>query len=585
MSKRLALLVGSSEFEDRRLSKLRTPGVDVRELADVLKQPLIGAFDEVLTLDNPDCDTTRISIARLFTGRSPNDLLVLFFSGHGIRDENGDLYLAVKDTSHDLLSATAIPASFVTEEMDRSRSRRQVLILDCCHSGAFARGMKASVNAPVGTGPAFEGNGVGRVVLTASDATQFAWEGDRVVGDAESSVFSRYLVQGLRSGDADIDQDGKISVDELYDYVFEKVVAVTPRQTPGKWAYKQQGGIILARRPISKAVDILSVGGNTTPPGSENPLPLGQLMKWVACVVGAILMIVLAVDWLSPPKDTSKLVEQGKAAMEARNYAEAVRYYRSAAELGDTEGMTRLGDIYRDGLKGVSKNFNEATEWYRKAANAGSSCGMTSLGDMYRARKSYTEAISWYRKAVDAGDSTGMVLLGTMYGYGWGVTKDYGKAIEWYRKAANAGNSRGEVALGAMYHNGWGVAQNYDEAREYFLKAAEARETTAMVYLGMIHRKGLGISKDLSGALDWYRKAAEGGNLAGMTSTAEILLEGGEGVSKNQADAVTWYTKAAEAGDIDSMRKLISLSEKASERAYWGRQIQMAEFDQQMSQN
>jgi pSer/pThr/pTyr-binding forkhead associated (FHA) protein len=137
--------------------------------------------------------------------------------------------------------------------MDRSRSRRQVLILDCCHSGAFAQGSKAMTGESAGTGPAFEGIGYGRVVLTATDATQYAWEGDKVIGQADRSVFTHYLIEGLRTGEADTDLDGTITLDEMYDYVYEKVVTVTPRQTPGKWSYKQQGDIVIARNPHPSA--------------------------------------------------------------------------------------------------------------------------------------------------------------------------------------------------------------------------------------------------------------------------------------------------------------------------------------------
>ena len=142
--------------------------------------------------------------------------------------------------------------------MDRSWSRRQVLILDCCHSGAFARGAKGVVGASVGTAIAFEGSGTGRVVLTATDSTQYAWEGDEVTGQAENSVFTRYLIEGLRTGQADIDGDGQITLDELYDYVYGQVVTRTPKQAPGKWSYKQQGEIIIARnpRPIVKPVEL-----------------------------------------------------------------------------------------------------------------------------------------------------------------------------------------------------------------------------------------------------------------------------------------------------------------------------------------
>ncbi|MFQ5613748.1 MAG: caspase family protein [Anaerolineae bacterium] len=249
MSRRLALIIGNSEYDDANLARLVTPGEDASDLAEVLRDPGIGGFDEVTTLINQSSLTVRRTIERFFGGKKREDLLLLYFSGHGVLGSLGRLHLAVKDTERDLLRATAIPAAYITEAMDRSRSRRQVLILDCCHSGAFARGAKGALGARVGTASAFEGVGFGRVVLTATDTTQYAWEGDRVIGEAENSVFTHFLIQGLRSGEADADRDGWVSLDELYDYTYEQVVSRTPRQTPGKWSYKQQGEIVIARNP------------------------------------------------------------------------------------------------------------------------------------------------------------------------------------------------------------------------------------------------------------------------------------------------------------------------------------------------
>jgi hypothetical protein len=131
-------------------------------------------------------------------------------------------------TERELLTGTAVPASFLTEEMDASRSRRQVLILDCCHSGAFARGAKGTVGGSVGTAEAFRGTGSGRVVLTATDSTQYAWEGDEVRGLSQASTFNRHLVEGLRTGAADVNHDGWITLDELYEYVYDQVLQTTP---------------------------------------------------------------------------------------------------------------------------------------------------------------------------------------------------------------------------------------------------------------------------------------------------------------------------------------------------------------------
>jgi hypothetical protein len=86
-------------------------------------------------------------------------------------------------------------------------------------------------------------------VLTATDSTQYAWEGESIIGDVENSLFTHYLIEGLRTGSADIDQDGQITIDELYDYIYEHVLNETPKQTPGKWTFGQQGDIIIAQNP------------------------------------------------------------------------------------------------------------------------------------------------------------------------------------------------------------------------------------------------------------------------------------------------------------------------------------------------
>ncbi len=256
MGMRLGLVIGNSVYNDRNLSRLLAPDADVGSLAEILLDPEIGGFDDVNILVNLSSATVRRAISEFFSRKKRDDLLLLYFSGHGILDDQGRLYLAVKDSDRKLIRGTAIPASFLTDEMDNSMSRRQVLILDCCHSGAFARGSKGAPGGTVGTAAAFEGTGFGRVVLTASDATQYAWEGDQVIGQAENSVFTHYMAQGLRTGEADSDGDGKITVDELYDYVYAQVVRQTAKQTPAKWSYKEQGNIILAHTPLKDVAPV-----------------------------------------------------------------------------------------------------------------------------------------------------------------------------------------------------------------------------------------------------------------------------------------------------------------------------------------
>jgi uncharacterized caspase-like protein len=245
MSGKYALIIGNTEYADPGLAQLTAPGKDASEFARVLDSPDLCAFDDVIILFNEEASRVSEMIDHFFSLKKPDDLLVLYFSGHGVRDEYGSLYLAVRNTNRSRLRSTAIKSDFIREAMDQCRSRRQVLILDCCNSGAFAQGTKAEIGGSVGTAKAFEGSGYGRVILTASDATQFAWEGDKIIGgDAINSLFTHFLVKGLE-GEADWNGDGNITIDELYDYVYGQIVNLTPKQTPGKWSYREQGEIIL----------------------------------------------------------------------------------------------------------------------------------------------------------------------------------------------------------------------------------------------------------------------------------------------------------------------------------------------------
>jgi len=243
-----ALIIGNDSYNDPKLAQLKTPAADSRALANVLGDEKIGGFDEVASLINQTETEIRRAISSFVEGKRPNDIVLVYFSGHGVLDSNGRLYLASKDTQTSILRATSIPSAFISDEMDNCRSKRQILILDCCNSGAFARGTKAGDQKAV-TATTFEGNGYGRVVLTASDSTQYALEGNQVIKQAELSLFTHFLLEGLQTGGADMNNDGHISLDEWYDYTYTHVLSTTPKQVPHKWSYRQQGDLVIAKNP------------------------------------------------------------------------------------------------------------------------------------------------------------------------------------------------------------------------------------------------------------------------------------------------------------------------------------------------
>ncbi|OLT22075.1 hypothetical protein BJF78_33455 [Pseudonocardia sp. CNS-139] len=243
MARRVALLVATDRHDDPGLRRLTAPAADAEALAAVLRDPEIAGF-EVTVLVNQPHHVVGPAIGDLYRDRRRDDVTLLYFTGHGLKDDHGRLYLATTNTRRDSLLFTSVPAEQIDQAMEGSTSRQKILILDCCYSGAFPSGRAVKADDEVHALERFQGRG--RTVLTASDSTQYSFEGDRVTGSATRSVFTHHLVQGLRTGDADLDADGDITVDELYSYVHDKVVEEQPRQRPKKQT-DVEGRAVIAR--------------------------------------------------------------------------------------------------------------------------------------------------------------------------------------------------------------------------------------------------------------------------------------------------------------------------------------------------
>ncbi|MEO0987161.1 MAG: SUMF1/EgtB/PvdO family nonheme iron enzyme [Cyanobacteria bacterium J06639_14] len=246
---KVALLIGISEYGEG-LSDLPGTQEDLQVMQRVLKNPQIGDFDTVSVLHNPNRTDMERAIEMLFAEeRRRDDLVLLYFSGHGVKDDEGTLYFATtiteKNSRGDILISTTVRASALQYYMNQGRSKRQVLILDCCFSGAFAQDMKAKSDVSIDVKEQLGGEG--RVVLTSSRATQVSYEKEG------ASIYTRYLVKGLETGAADRDKNGLITADELHEYTKNKVQEVSHNMQPEIYAVREGYKIIIARSPQKNA--------------------------------------------------------------------------------------------------------------------------------------------------------------------------------------------------------------------------------------------------------------------------------------------------------------------------------------------
>ncbi|MEU2391530.1 caspase family protein [Streptomyces sp. NPDC007369] len=260
-SRRKALVVVTSSYGDSKLTALRAPPQDALALAEVLGDPSIGGFD-VETLSDPSCQQLREEVEEFFADRSSGHTLLLHFSCHGVKDAAGTLFLATTDTRCVRLSSTAVPAEYVSSLMLTSQARRAVVILDCCYAGAFERGLLTRADPDPHVGESFQNlrqisdtSQRGRAVLAACGAVETAIEGshDEAVEGLQPSFFTRSVVKGLRSGNADLDGNGEVGVSELHQYVCDELRELTPHQTPRLWVFGAHGrDLPIARAPARR---------------------------------------------------------------------------------------------------------------------------------------------------------------------------------------------------------------------------------------------------------------------------------------------------------------------------------------------
>lgn len=267
---RYALLVATGRYDNEDLRRLRSPAGDAQALAKVLEDPRIGDFEVSMVVDGSHREVTR-AIEHFFLDRRRDDLLLLHLSCHGLKDDNGELHFAAGDTDRRLLASTSVPALFVRQRMRSCRARSIVLLLDCCYSGAFLTGGKGDTTVHVKD----ELAGHGRAVLTATNRTEYAWEDGRITEldpEPESSRFTRAVIKGLGTGEADRDGDGLIGVHELYDYVVDEMQKSDVPQNPLMWVELERR-VVVARSALPTPSRGRSPDAGPAPEPAPGPRP------------------------------------------------------------------------------------------------------------------------------------------------------------------------------------------------------------------------------------------------------------------------------------------------------------------------
>ncbi|NEN97696.1 MAG: CHAT domain-containing protein [Moorea sp. SIO3I7] len=314
-----ALLIGVSEY-GQGLKPLPGATKDLEEIKGILDSPQLGNFVDVKALSNPDRQEMEEAIEELFASSTKDDLVLLFFSGHGVKDSSNQLYLTTritrKNSQRELVKTTAVSARAIHNIMNGSRSKRQVVILDCCFSAAFRKGLLVKDDRSVDLQNQLGGEG--RAILASSTDYSFSQL------DKQLSIYTQYLVEGIETGDADLNGDRVISLDELHEYIKNRIRETLPAMNPKIYAEQEGSKIQIAKAPRDYAsvsdTPLVTEEGIQASPQADSlitfSLPMKILSKLVIVIAVVVISALLRVAYLEKESlycnDIIKRVDQGE---------------------------------------------------------------------------------------------------------------------------------------------------------------------------------------------------------------------------------------------------------------------------------
>lgn len=279
----------------------------------------------------------------------------------------------------------------------------------------------------------------------------------------------------------------------------------------------------------------------------------------------------------------------------------AAEYMKQAAELGLPEAEVSYGLMLQNGI-GVPKNTREALKYYKSAAKKGNSDGQYNLGLLLSLSLQFDYAARMFKKASDQGHELAALNLASLYQKGLGVELNPQKAMKYYHIASQSGTvHEAEFNLALMYENGTGVDKDLNKAFELYKKASDGgiKEASfnlatmlennhssnnrlimelfrqaasknlpeAQFKLFSIYFNGLfDNEKNDDLALYYLNEAANSGHFSPALFKLAVFYQHGNWskIEQNEFEAVKYYKRAIQAGNVLAKVNLAGIMERGA---------------------
>jgi WD40 repeat protein len=273
------LAIGVSVYDNAERN-LKFAEKDAQNLTDVLKKAQnYGKVIIKKVLNKAATKANILKAAKVFEQSTVNDQVLIYVSCHGLLDDQMNYYLATTDVDFDNPAKNGLPYEAIEQMLDKVPARRRLIMIDACHSGeldkseievnttpapkqkkekisiAFKGGTRL-IQPKAGLNNSFDymkalfndvSNQSGATIISAAAGYEFALESK----EWNNGVFTYSVMKGLDinaqdKDHADLNSDGKVTVNELKEYVINKVVQLTNgKQVPTTRRENQSVEVVL----------------------------------------------------------------------------------------------------------------------------------------------------------------------------------------------------------------------------------------------------------------------------------------------------------------------------------------------------
>ena len=266
MSKRLAICIGVNKYKNIPSAELRYARKDAEDIAAVLEDKARGGFDQIIKLfdrdatkDNIIATLNNVLLERKLTR---DDLVLIFFSGHGAVDKGDNLFLAPHDVGKTVNVNTTVHIKDLEKLLDNTDAGTVIIMLDACHSGGAGKllgHIKYDDNSNI-------------VVVGATRFSESAWE----TPELEHGRFTEYLLRSINQKPA---QGEWITLSQIVAFIQSEMEASGDEQRMEISTHTINQKIQLFRNPmysltaeafIEQVKELCELAGDTVLPMQPN---------------------------------------------------------------------------------------------------------------------------------------------------------------------------------------------------------------------------------------------------------------------------------------------------------------------------